>query len=125
MPRPRVTLRRNGITSSWPSGPPKDENRIASKGLGSPRRVWVGEAGTTRRGAPAESWSVGVTMSVMGVPRTVGSVSGEKGGDVLEGIEAASGVEGELIAHVQARIGVAQVAHHADEVVQIIALEGE
>src|SRR6478736_14092 len=34
MPRPRVTLRRNGMTSSCPSGPPKPASRIASYATG-------------------------------------------------------------------------------------------
>src|SRR5687768_4097403 len=39
MPRPRVTFSRNGITSSGPSGPPKDRTSSASRrpgGAGSP-----------------------------------------------------------------------------------------
>src|SRR5664280_1845032 len=32
MPRPRVTVRRNGSTSSGPSGPPKETTRTASYG---------------------------------------------------------------------------------------------
>src|SRR3954447_3541431 len=31
MPRPRVTFSRNGITSSWPSGPPKPSTSSASR----------------------------------------------------------------------------------------------
>src|SRR3954463_7715895 len=31
MPRPRVTFSRNGITSSWPSGPPKESTSSASR----------------------------------------------------------------------------------------------
>src|SRR5690606_24215225 len=107
-------------------GPPKEENRIASKGRASPRRAWVGESGAAVRGAGI--WvvvSVMVWSSVKVVRAGRRPGSGQERGDVLEVLEAAAGVEGELVAHVQARIGVAQVAHHVDEVVQIIGLEGE
>src|SRR5690625_7809326 len=85
------------MTSSWPSGPPKEAKRMASY-----------------------CWGV-----VIGTPPRRGGRSGEQGGDVLEGLEAASGVEGELVAHVQARVGVAQVGHHVDEGVQVVRLGGE
>src|SRR4051812_26482709 len=31
MPRPRVTFSRNGMTSEWPSGPPKERSSSASR----------------------------------------------------------------------------------------------
>src|SRR3954470_25047848 len=56
MPRPRVTFSRNGITSSWPSGPRKESTSSASRrpaGAG-----WVeGSAPPLLRTASEGSWS--------------------------------------------------------------------
>src|SRR5699024_8571783 len=47
-------------------------------------------------------------------PGVWGGGSGEQGGDVRAVVQAAAGGEGQLVAHVQTGVGVAQVAHHVD-----------
>src|SRR4051794_22672701 len=39
MPRPRVTFSRNGMTSEWPSGPPKESSSSASRRPGGAGRA--------------------------------------------------------------------------------------
>ena len=98
MPRPRVTLRRNGITSSGPSGPPNPASSTAS---------YPGPAGRRRR------------------RRRHGDAVISKYLDHAGLVDPASGEERNFLPHMHSRAGRAQMTHQVDGVVQLVGLQRE
>src|SRR5687768_9537007 len=91
MPRPRVTFSRNGITSSGPSGPPKESTSSASRrpaGAGSADGAAPPLLRTASEGSSSGRWPEGV-MSTVARGTVVLLSQGSNGcGSHADGVEA-------------------------------------